>query len=197
MLTHLTLISHAATPAMRQGRFPSDDPLDARGIADASAWRQRVALDIEARALCSPALCALDTAKALGLSVQIAPELADAEYGEWRGLRLVELAGALQAEVATWTRDPHYAPPHGESFEQVRIRVGRWLDALNEAGQVIAITHACVIRAAVVYVLDAPSSSFTRIEVPPLSAIELRHSPRGWALSSTSYRGDPRIGKLT
>jgi broad specificity phosphatase PhoE len=178
--TRLLLISHATTPAMREGRFPADDPVDARAIADAVAWRPPIPIDAGALALCSPAPCALGTAQALGLAVRITTELADADYGEWRGLRLTDMTGDARSEVEAWSRDPRTVPPRGESFEQVRARVGRWLDTLYETGNVVAITHAPVIRAAVIHALNAPSSSFTRIEVAPLSAVELRHSARGW-----------------
>ncbi len=178
--TRLILISHAATPAMREGRFPADDSLDARGMADAAAWRQGMPVKAGSPALCSPAACALDTARALGLAVSITTELADADYGQWRGRRLADMAGEALSDMKAWCSDPCMAPPGGESFEQVRARVGRWLDTLDETGDVVAVTHASVIRAAVVHALNAPSSSFTRIEVAPLSVVELRRSARGW-----------------
>lgn len=180
MRTRLILISHAATPAMREGKFPSDDPLDARGVAAAVAWRERTTIEAEALALSSPAACALDTARAMGLAVCTASELRDADYGEWRGLRLAGMTGEAHLQVEAWTRDPHATPPGGESFEQVRARVGRWLDTLDATRDVVAITHACVIRAAVLHALDAPSSSFNRVEIAPLSVVELRRSGRGW-----------------
>lgn len=165
---------------MREGRFPADDPLDARGIEDAAARRQRVAINRDAPALCSPAACAIETAHALGLAVRITTDLADADYGQWRGQRLADMAGDALSEVEAWIRDPYTAPPGGESFEQVRARVGKWLDTLDETGNVVAITHASVIRAAVIHALNAPSPSFTRLEVTPLSVVELRRSARGW-----------------
>ncbi|WP_323121235.1 histidine phosphatase family protein [Burkholderia alba] len=180
MRTRLMLISHAATPAMREGRFPADDALDARGAADAGAWPHRMSIGADAPVFCSPAAAALDTARALGFAVRIASELADADYGEWRGRRLADVAGDARSEVEAWSRDPHAAPPRGESFEQVRARVGGWLEQLDDAGDIVALTHAAVMRAAVVHALNAPSSSFARIEIAPLSVLELRRSARGW-----------------
>ncbi|HEX7932302.1 MAG TPA: histidine phosphatase family protein, partial [Paraburkholderia sp.] len=37
MNLRLSLISHAPTAAMRAGRIPADDPLDARALTDAQA----------------------------------------------------------------------------------------------------------------------------------------------------------------
>lgn len=180
MDTRVLLVSHAATSAMRQGRFPADDPLDARGVADASAWRERWLLIGAAVALSSPAACACDTAQALGLEVRVTPELAEMDYGQWRGRRLADIADETPHELAAWTRDPDAAPPGGESFVQVLARVSGWLDSLDETASVIAITHASVIRAALIHALNAPAASFARIEIAPLSLIELRRSARGW-----------------
>jgi broad specificity phosphatase PhoE len=188
MPTRLLLISHAATAAMRSGRFPADDALDERAVTAAVALRERLpAMDTEVIALCSPALCARETARALGLTAQASEALADMDYGRWRGLPLVEIGVAEQAALAAWISDPVADPaPHGgESFNAVLARVGAWLDMLGNAdapvtGSVIAVTHASVIRAAIMYAIGAAPQSFSRIEVAPLSVVELRHSKRGW-----------------
>jgi broad specificity phosphatase PhoE len=51
-------------------------------------------------------------------------------------------------------------------------RVGAWLDGLPP-GRVVAITHAAVIKAAIVHAIRANPESFWRIDVPPLSRVEL------------------------
>jgi broad specificity phosphatase PhoE len=191
MPIRLTLISHASTAAQRRATFAdANEPLDARGLAEASAYAQRArfALDdarqAEVRALTSPAACARDTAQALGLPAAVAAELADTNYGEWRGLRIAEIAAHTPHALEAWLRDPRATPPGGESFEAVVTRIGAWLDALakNHAADVtiIAITHAAVLRAALIHVLRAPAAAFTQIEIAPLAAIELRCSTRGW-----------------
>jgi broad specificity phosphatase PhoE len=182
MNTRVLLVSHAVTPAMRQSRFPADDPLDARGIADATAWRERMPPIKDAVAFTSPAACARDTAQALGLKALVAPGLADVDYGQWRGRRLADISEETPHELAAWTHDPAAPPPGGESFSQVFARVGGWLDSLDEnaTGSMVAITHAPVIRAAVIHVLKAPPASFVCIQVAPLTSVELRRSTRGW-----------------
>ncbi|CAG4897425.1 histidine phosphatase family protein [Paraburkholderia gardini] len=45
--------------------------------------------------------------------------------------------------------------------------------------QVVALTHAVVIRAALIHVLGAPAESFGRIGIAPLSIVELRRSREG------------------
>ncbi|CAH2800226.1 MAG: Putative phosphoglycerate mutase() [uncultured Paraburkholderia sp.] len=193
MNLRLLLISHAPTAAMRAGRFPADDPLDARGLGQRPP-RARLNLSLkfadDAAAFVSPALCARDTSSALGLIGQTDAALADIDYGNWRGQRLNELAAHTPEALAAWTRDPDAAPHGGESFSQVVTRIGGWLDALAatpdnasaDERHVVALTHAPVIRAAIVHVLGASPAIFSRMEIAPLSVVELRHSrQRGWS----------------
>lgn len=198
MDTRLLLVSHAATAAQRAGRFPADDPLDARGRAEAEAARTRLAFAADATVFTSPAACARETAAALGLSATQADALADIDYGQWRGQRLGDIADQAPHHLAAWTREPDAAPPGGESFGQLVRRIGDWLDAVqanahscnavNEATfgasahdrSIVAITHASLLRAAIVHALGASPAVFCRIEIAPLSVVELRHSRRGW-----------------
>ncbi|RXZ33895.1 histidine phosphatase family protein [Oxalobacteraceae bacterium CAVE-383] len=199
MTIRLLLVAHAATAAMRSGRFPGDAPRDAVDLRRAgdqaalAALRERLPAAGEAAALCSPAACARDTAAALGLPAQEEAGLADMDYGRWQGRRLDDFGVDEAAQLAQWSRDPRAAPHGGESFEAVLARVGAWLDGLDRidmpsgiigaAGRVvIAVTHAPVIRAAAIHALNAPPASFARIEVAPLSVVELRRAGRvgGW-----------------
>lgn len=224
MDTRLLLISHASTAAMRAARFPADDPLDARGLAEAATARARLSIPDGAAVVVSPAVCARDTASALGLAATVHEGLADLDYGHWHGRRLNDLAVEAPQDLAAWTHDPDAAAHGGESFGQLVKRIGRWLDALDDelsksvihakdsasgdgtdgannhapssAGtrsaphntqNVIAVTHAPVIRAAIVHVLGASPASFPRIEIAPLSMVELRHSRRGWTWWPASH----------
>lgn len=186
----LLLVSHASTAAQRAGRFPvDDDALDARSIGETEATRARMTLPGDAAAFVSPAVCARETASALELDATVDEALADMDYGRWRGRRLIDIADEAPHELAAWTRDPNAAPPGGESFAALVKRVGAWLDALyqeaadhasNHSRNVVAVTHAPLLRAAIVYALGASPEIVTRIEIAPLSRVELRRSPRGW-----------------
>jgi broad specificity phosphatase PhoE len=189
MQTRLWLISHASTAAQRSATFAdANEPLDARGLAEANAFAQRPRFAFggvdEVRVLTSPAACARDTARALGLDAAVATELADTDYGEWQRMRVADIATQAPQALEAWLRDPAAAPPRGESFEAVLARVGAWLDALagnDRSGRtVVAITHAAVLRAALIHVLHAPPAAFTQIEIAPLTTIGLRSSKRGW-----------------
>ena len=184
MPTSLRLIAHASTRAMRTGAFPDDDPLDTRGLAEAAALRGRWAGTAGALLLCSPACCARQTADALGLHVDIDDALRDIDYGNWRGQRLHDLARDLPDELDAWIADPSASPHGGESFEAAMHRVGTWLNGLRQDRDIVAITHAPIVRAAVAHVLRMDSKAAARIDVAPLSCTTLVASPNGWTLSA-------------
>ncbi|PQV46483.1 histidine phosphatase family protein [Paraburkholderia sp. BL21I4N1] len=194
MEIRLLLISHASTAAMRAGRFPAADslaPLDPRGLAEIQAARSSLSTPDHATVLVSPAACARETAQALGLTAIVDAHLADMHYGNWHGRRLADLMIEAPEKLAAWTREPDATAPGGESFSQLVTRTGEWLEALseqtnhvsqtNEIHNVVAVTHAPVLRAAIVSVLGAAPAVFPRIEIAPLSVIELRYSRRGWS----------------
>lgn len=177
------LIAHAATRAMRTGTFPDDDALDAHALAQVADARTRLQCPSGATALCGPARCARQTAAALALPAAIEPALADCDYGAWRGRRLADIAHDAPAQLHAWLTDPAAAPHGGESFDAVRRRVAAWLDRLP-AGDIVAITSAAVIRAALAHAAGAAPESAWRADVAPLSTVELARDAHGWSVVS-------------
>ncbi|WP_322084269.1 histidine phosphatase family protein [Burkholderia sp. BCC1972] len=180
----LHLIAHASTRAMRTGTFPDDDPLDARELADAAELRDRWAGVNGSLVLCSPACCARQTAEALGLHAEVDDALRDIDYGNWRGRRLHDLARDLPDELDAWIGDPSASPHGGESFDAAMRRVGIWLNALQRDRDIVAVTHATIVRAAVAHALRMDSKTATRLDIAPLSCTTLVASPHGWTLST-------------
>ena len=135
--------------------------------------------------LSGPERRAQQTAEALGLSAAVAAELRDCDYGRWNGVELAEVQVREPEHVAAWLTDTAAAPHGGESIVNLIGRVGRWLDRQRDAGHTIAVTHPAVIRAAMVYALDAPLLSFWRIDVAPLTLTDLRFNGRVWTLRSS------------
>ncbi|KVH07731.1 histidine phosphatase family protein [Burkholderia sp. BCCIQ04A] len=182
----LRLIAHASTRAMRTGTFPDDDPLDALGLAEAAALRGRWMGVAGSLVLCSPARCARQTADALGLlHADIDDALRDLDYGNWRGKRLHDLARDLPDELAAWIGSPSASPHRGESFDAAAHRVGTWLAALPRDRDVVAITHAPIVRAAIAHVLRMDREAAARLDVAPLSCTTFVASPGGWTLAAT------------
>jgi broad specificity phosphatase PhoE len=183
LATRLTLISHAATEAQRRAAFPLDEPLEKPEMARVAAlgWKAPRAQ----RLVAGPERRVQQTAEALELQVEVAVELRDCDYGSWRGSALSDIELRQPGEVLTWLTDPATAPHGGESILQLITRVGGWLEQQRATEHTIAITHPAVIRAAIVHTLQAPPSSFWRIDIPPLSLTDLRWNGRVWTLRSS------------
>ena len=177
----LTLVCHGATKATRAAAFSRDEPLEDGGMEQARMLSP--ALRRWDRAVTSPALGARQTADALSLDAHVHPALRDCDYGHWGGRRLADVQAAHPSEVAIWLSDPAAAPHGGESLLALMLRVSDWMaDRLHEDGHTIAVTHAAVVRAALIGVLAAPPQSFWRIDVEPMSLLDLRSDKRRWAL---------------
>ena len=182
----LRLIAHASTRAMRTGTFPDDDPLDARALAEAAALHGRWMGVAGSLVLCSPARCARQTADALGLHADIDDALRDVDYGNWRGKRLHDLARDLPDELAAWIGSPSASPHRGESFDAAAHRVGTWLSTLPTDRDVVAITHAPIVRATLAHVRRMSLEAAARLDVAPLSCTTFVASPSGWTLAATA-----------
>ncbi|SCE07860.1 Histidine phosphatase superfamily (branch 1), partial [Streptomyces sp. Termitarium-T10T-6] len=83
-----------------------------------------------------------------------------------------------------WLADPRSAPHGGESMLGFIGRVGGWLDTRPaDDGLVVAVAEPAVIRAALVYALNAPPATYWNVDVRPLSTITLTGLPGRWSLS--------------
>mgnify|MGYP001202707605 CR=1 FL=1 len=181
--TRLILLCHAATVATCRAAFPRDEPLEPRGLRQAGAAAGT--LPHAAAVWCSPALRAWQTADALGVAATVAPALRDWQVGRWAGETFADLHAREPDAVAAWLADPAAVPHGGESLTELLARAAGWLEGLaGHGGPVLAITHAAVIRAAIVQAIAAPPASFWRIAVAPLSQTLLVGSGRRWTLHS-------------
>lgn len=187
-MSRLLLVRHGATTATDGRRFGADEPLT---DAAWSAARELVArLPTGATVVTSPALRCRQTATATGLNAALEPELAECRFGTWEGRTFAEISADEPALVDGWLRDPDAAPHGGESLTTFAARVGDWLarTAVRREGEtVVAITHAGVIRAAVVAALKAPTDVFWQVAVAPLSVTELRGDAGDWALTRLNW----------
>jgi broad specificity phosphatase PhoE len=183
MAIRLKLLCQASTRAVRSAAFPADEPLDVHGRRKLAAFPLR--LGGADRWATSPALCARETAEALKIDAIVEPLLRDCDYGRWTG-RSFEAVQAEEPEAVTeWLRNPAAAPHGGESLLALTERVGGWLEAQKAIdGATIVVTHASVIRAAIVHAIEAEPRSFWRIDVAPLSLARLNGGDGRWTLAS-------------
>ena len=179
MTARLDLLAHGASAATRGARFPDDDSLEASAVGALDALQGR--LRPYAHVLTSPARAARETAAALGFDAEVEMALSDCDYGRWRGRASQDVAEREPDEFAAWLGDPAAAPHGGESVAALIERVGAWLtQALAHESATLAVTHASVVRAAIVNVLGAGSSSFARIDVAPLSLARVSGHAGRW-----------------
>jgi broad specificity phosphatase PhoE len=183
MTTRLTLICHGSTSAVRTSAFPADEPLDDQARQKLGGLPYR--LRHSDRCLTSPALRARQTAEALKLDAEIEPALRDCDYGRWTGRSLDEVQAQEPEAVAEWLQNPEMAPHAGESVLALTERISTWLDAqMATPGAIVAVTHASVIRAAIVHAIEAGPRSFWRITIAPLSLTRLSGNSGRWTLVS-------------
>jgi broad specificity phosphatase PhoE len=181
MSIYLTLVSHGATTATRAAAFPQDEPVEVRALSRAAVLGGR--LGRADRAWTSPALRARQTAAALSLDPIVNPSLRDCDYGRWAGRTLTDVQAEEPTKVAVWLSDAKAAPHGGEALSDLFDRVAAWMnERIREKGRTIAVTHVAVIRAALLHVLQAPASSFWRIDIEPLSVVKLRGDGTRWTL---------------
>ena len=99
--------------------------------------------------------------------------------------------------VSKWLRDVDAAPPGGESMSGVMRRVADWLDdEIASSGQSIIVTHAAIIRAAIIHAIQAAPASFWRIDIAPLSITRLSGMEERWNLTCAGCMalGSPNSG---
>ena len=188
MALRLFLLSHAATPAMRAGVFPraeGGDALDPRSLDATRALQARLQPWLtglkSARLWCSPALCAQQTALALGLNTTPCSQVNDLNYGSWAGQRLDDIAAQKPDGLALWLRDPAAAPHGGESFYALGLRLQNWLQELAQhpSDTHVLLTHASVMRALIGLCQNAPVQTW-RLDIQPLSLQQLLFSEGQW-----------------
>jgi broad specificity phosphatase PhoE len=175
----LDLLTHGASAATRAARFPDDEGLEPCALSALQALRGR--LRPYGHVLTAPARATRETAQALGLDAEVEQALRDCCYGRWRGLASKDVAKCEPDAFAAWLGDPVAAPHGGESIASLIERIGAWLtQSLAREGATLAVTHAPVVRAAIVNALGAGSSAFARIDVAPLSLARLSGHAGRW-----------------
>ena len=183
MSMRLHLLCSASTASVSAVAFAADEPLDSRGQESLTSVSGH--LPSGGIVLRSPALCARQTAEGLAVTSTIEPLLRDCDFGRWAGRSLEDVEADEPAAVADWLRNPCAAPHGGESFADVTKRVAAWMDQmLIQAGSVLAITHAIVIRAAITHALGAGPEAFRHIDVAPLTRAKLSGGGGRWTLTS-------------
>lgn len=185
MSVRLKLLAAARSSSLLATRFDDDRPLDAAGWHEAERAAP-VLCRLAAAELryCSPSARCRETGEALGLSPLAQPALRDCDMGRWRGRTLGEVTAAEPRAVETWLADPGSAP-HGGSrcWPSSPASAAGWTPGRSRTPpSLLAVAEPGVVRAALLYALQAPPHSYWRINVQPLSVTTLTRRSGKWDL---------------
>jgi broad specificity phosphatase PhoE len=186
--------SHDRLGRILCGRMPGV-ALSETGRAEAQALARRLAGSGAGLVLASPRERTAETASpiaaSLGLAVVTEPGLDEIAFGDWTGRAVDDLA-AEPAWTLWNTARTTARPPGGESMAEAQGRIGRVLESLAEDGApAILVSHADVIRAALLRVLGLGLDAYDRIVVDPASCSELALWPGGGRVVSLNERIAP------
>jgi probable phosphoglycerate mutase len=193
----LVLIRHAVTAQtgpMLSGRTPGID-LSERGREQAKALGERLAGLPITVVYASPMERTTQTATAVaehhGLDVQPLPGVLEADYGEWTGGALAELA-----KTDLWKtvqRAPSRARfPGGESLSEMQSRMVSALEevvARHPGELVVVVSHADPIKAAIAHYTGVHLDLFQRIVVSPASVTVFELGEHGAAMVKCNDTG--------
>ncbi len=184
MSVRVSLVAAARSSSLLAERFDDDRPLDQAGWHEVQLAAQAlVPLGAAELRYCSPTARSRATGEALGYAPMAQPALRDCDMGRWRGLTLSDVAAREPAAVDAWLADPRSAPHGGEPLLAFITRIGGWLDTRPACeGSIVAVAEPAVVRAALVYALGAPPSTYWNVDVRPLSTITLTGLPGRWSL---------------
>jgi probable phosphoglycerate mutase len=196
-VTRLVLARHAVTAQtgpLLSGRLPGIDLSDeGRGQADVLAERL-AGLPVNA-VYASPIERTTQTAAAIaarhGLDVRPLDGVLEADYGDWAGQKLADLAKTDLWKVVQ--RAPSRASfPGGESLAAMQARMVAALDAVviaHPGELVVVVSHADPIKAAVAHYTGVHLDLFQRIVISPASATAFVFSEHGVALVKCNDTG--------
>ncbi|MFG2308216.1 histidine phosphatase family protein [Streptomyces sp. NPDC048566] len=185
MHRRVTFVAAARCSSLPAERFEDDRPLDQAGWEEVlRAANDLLPLAAAELRYCSPAPRSRATGDALGYAPLVQLALRDCDMGRWRGFTLGEAMAREPDAVDAWLAEPRSTAHGGESLLAFIGRVGSWLDTrpIDDGGGIVAVAEPAVVRAALVYALRAPPSTFWNIDVRPLSAISVTGRAGRWSL---------------
>ena len=190
----LILVRHGRTAlnasGCLQGRI--DEPLDDVGHAQAKAVAAHLGPVDDL--VSSPLLRARQTADAFGMPYTTDDRWIELSYGELEGR---PTADAMSTEAwEHWRNDPSYAPPGGESLNELDARVRGALADLSTraaARTVAVVSHVSPIKAAVAWVLGASVDIAWRSQLSQASICRIDITRRGPVLTAFNEQAQVSI----
>jgi broad specificity phosphatase PhoE len=140
--------------------------LNTIGIQQAIAVGQRLDKYPISAIYSSPLIRAMDTAKEIAkffdLPVQLHDGFIDLDFGAWEGRLHTEIEHEQPELYKKWkTKPSDFKFPEGESLDELRSRIGKALNELNELhynDSIVISTHGAVIRIAMCFISNVDNS---------------------------------------
>lgn len=195
--TTLVLVRHAVTAQtgpLLSGRTPGID-LSEQGVGQAETVGQRLAALPVRAVYASPIERTRQTAAHIaghhGLPVDELPGVIEADYGEWTGGTIAELAKTdLWRTVQIMPSRARF--PGGESIPEMQVRMVAALEEViaRHAGElVVVVSHADPIKAAIAHFNGVHLDLFQRVIVSPASVTVFEFGQFGAALVKCNDTG--------
>ncbi len=194
MSTSFIILRHGETVENASGRWQGqiDGTLTALGMAQASAAGRRLA-DYAIDALYASDLgrtrhTAQLVAEHTGHAIHLDARLRERHYGVFQGLTTDEMAERYpEAWAAHNSYDPSYAPPGGETMQQLCDRSLACFADLAERhqdGAVLVVTHGGVLSCLLRTVLGLPMTQPRRFSGRHTAFNRFVHNDKGWLLET-------------
>jgi probable phosphomutase (TIGR03848 family) len=195
--TTLVLVRHAVTAQtgpLLSGRAPGID-LSETGVGQAENVGRRLAVLPVKAVYASPIERTEQTARHIadhhGLEVTLLPGVIEADYGEWTGGKISDLA-----KTDLW-KTVQIAPsrarfPNGESISEMQSRMVAALEQViaDHPGElIVVVSHADPIKAAIAHFSGVHLDLFQRVVVSPASVTVFELGQFGAALVKTNDTG--------
>jgi probable phosphomutase, MSMEG_4193 family len=195
--TRVVLVRHgvtAQTGPLLSGRLPGIS-LSEKGIEQAEFAATRLAPLTIGAVYASPIERTTETAQCiaarLGLPVVALDGVIEADYGEWTGGKIAELAKTDEWKVVQVA--PSRARfPGGESIREMQARTVAALDGVVAAHPnetVVVVSHADPIKSAIAHYAGMHLDLFQRVHVSPASVTVLEFHPFGVLLVKCNDTG--------
>ncbi len=161
-----------------------DLPLSALGARNMEALAASWHGPSPVRLFASDLRRATDSARILARSFGVEPpdpivdaRLREVSFGDWEGRAWDEIYESDRRRYDAWSkRWWDLAPPGGESFVDLAVRVRAWYQDLGDGEEVIAMAHGGSIRALLVELLAIPRERVFELQLSParVSAVEIK-----------------------
>lgn len=169
------LLLRHGTPEPRPGRYRGQtrEPLAPRGEWEAQQVAKRLQGVGVKRIVSSDLPRAAQTAAivgaALGVDVAFSPCLREISFGRFEEWSYDDVRRCFGPDLDFWWRDPvRRGPPGGESLLALTVRVGAWMEAMEEpnAGEsVLVVGHDASLKALLWQALGLDTAAFWRVSL--------------------------------